>query len=219
MKKQYVSYLLRSCYCRIITDKPLLALTFDDGPYPPYTEELLSLLAHYEVPATFFMRGDRIERYPETARAVACAGHQLANHSYSHQDMRIRSFQFITDEITRTDNCIRACGYDDEIVFRAPFARFCPLLSHVLTRLQKKHILFDFYPDPHDWQAAPVDAVVSSMLSRLRPGSILVLHDGNTRAAPLITQYSEQLIIGARAQGYEFVNVLNLLQEGQKHAS
>ena len=69
---------------RLNTDQRVVALTFDDGPSPPYTDQLLEVLAKHNVKATFFMIGNRIEKHPETVRSVMAEGHQIGNHSYSH---------------------------------------------------------------------------------------------------------------------------------------
>jgi len=113
---------------RLNTDQRVVALTFDDGPSPPYTDQLLDVLAKHNVKATFFMIGNRIERYPETVRRVIAGGHQVGNHSYSHPLLGFLPPNSVQREIERTDKLLRQVGVTGEIVFRAPvLTRFLPV--------------------------------------------------------------------------------------------
>ena len=101
---------------------------FDDGPSPPYTDQLLEVLAKHNVKATFFMIGNRIEKHPETVRSVMAEGHQVGNHSYSHPLLGFLPPNSVRREIERTDKLLRQVGVTGEIVFRAPvLTRFLPV--------------------------------------------------------------------------------------------
>ncbi|WP_220348737.1 polysaccharide deacetylase family protein [Alkalilimnicola ehrlichii] len=103
---------------RVDTEKPWVALTFDDGPTPEATERILAILARNEVPATFFFTGAELAANPGLAEKYVAAGHELGNHTYSHRRMLLRSPMFIRHEIEDTDALIRASGYEGPIYFR-----------------------------------------------------------------------------------------------------
>jgi chitin deacetylase len=97
---------------RVITRQKVVALTFDDGPTPGVTEDVLSILKEGNVKATFFVIGAELERNPEEGRKIVAAGHELGNHSYSHKRMVLKTPSFIGSEVERTDQLIRQAGFD-----------------------------------------------------------------------------------------------------------
>lgn len=106
---------------RVETARPVLALSFDDGPTRAAMDEVLQALASRGVRATFFVNGVHLEQAPELGRRLVAAGHELGNHTYSHPRMVLRSPAFIRSEVERTDALIRAAGHSGEIYFRPPF--------------------------------------------------------------------------------------------------
>ena len=135
----------------LITDVPLadslIALTFDDGPSAKNTDEILSILDHYNVKATFFVTGREVEEFPNEARKIVEAGHQLGNHSYSHKKMIFRSANFIKSELDRTDQAIMDTGYMGEIYFRPPYCKKLILLPMILSRRNQVSITWDIEPE------------------------------------------------------------------------
>lgn len=199
-------------YARVETRQRVVALTFDDGPSPANTPALLELLARHRVKATFFMQGQNIERHRELAARVLAEGHQLGNHSYSHQRMVLKPLFFIEEEISRTDRLLRELGVQGEILFRAPYGKKLFLLPWVLARDGRKHITFDAVPDDHATQDAQL--ITSRVLKATRPGSIILLHDG-WREKPGTLQATGLIIEALHAQGYRFVTVAELLTPGR----
>lgn len=199
-------------YYKINTSEKVVALTFDDGPLEPYTDKLLAVLEKHQVPATFFFIGRNVEKYPECVKRVLAKGHVVANHSYSHPAFIGLSKKIMLDEIEKTDNILRSVGVNGEILFRAPYGKKFLMLPYLLWKKKKKHILFDFFPNPRDFNAAPVEEVANSVINQSRPGSIIVLHDGNLKAAPLIDQYTESVIIGLKEKGYRFLGINEILK-------
>ena len=104
------------------TEEKVIALTFDDGP-TENADQILPLLEKYKAKATFFLIGNDIEKYPEEARKLVEAGHQIGNHTYSHKRMVLVSPSFIKEEIEKSDELIRKSGYKDEIDFRPPYGK------------------------------------------------------------------------------------------------
>ena len=204
---------------RVPLKEKVVALTFDDGPLDPYTSDLLAVLDFHNVKATFFLVGREIEKSFETAKLIHRNGHQIGNHSYSHKRFLSKSLKFMFDEIQRTDELIRSLGVKYRIDFRAPYGNKFLKLPYVLWKLGKKHILFDFFPNPRDWKGASEEDVVGSILEQVRPGSIIVLHDGNITAAPFVCSYTDLLIRRMKERGYRFVRVDEILDINKKFSN
>jgi peptidoglycan-N-acetylglucosamine deacetylase len=98
-----------------------IALTFDDGPSAVYTEQVLNILAHYQVKATFFMVGENVAKYPQISRMVAQAGHSIENHSYSHPNMIFKSNKGVRREIDRAERIIQDATGTTPNLFRPPY--------------------------------------------------------------------------------------------------
>ena len=114
-------------FTKVNTQELVVALTYDDGPNPIYTNQLINLLNRLETKATFFVIGQNIETYPETVKKVIDSGHEVGNHSYSHQKLIWKTPAFVRSEIEKTDQLLRQLGVKQEILFRAPlfFVIYC----------------------------------------------------------------------------------------------
>ncbi len=201
---QIVGELIRS----VETDEKLIALTFDDGPNPPYTNEILDLLKQYKAKATFFVEGRKVELFPEITKRAYADGHEIANHSWSHPELVYKSPAFVRNQIESTDQIIRKLGYQRPIHFRAPYGSKFMVLPYVLYQMDKKHILWNL--KFNDWQKPPVEKMFREFQTKITNGSIVLLHDGggdrsNTvRLVKLILdQYGNQ--------EYRFVTISELL--------
>ncbi len=194
---------------RINTDQRIVALTFDDGPSPPYTERLLDVLAKHDVKATFFLIGNRIEKHPETARRVIAEGHQVGNHSYSHPLLGFLPPTSVKREIKRTDELLRQVGVKGAIVFRAPvLTRFLPV-AWVLAKGDRAHISCDVWS--WDWTTQNPDRITKTVLRKVKPGSIVVLHDGKAENAHAdrsgTIEATDRIITALKRDGYQFVRM------------
>ena len=195
-------------HARVETSERVVALTFDDGPKPGQTEALLDLLARHGVKATFFMVGQNIERSPALAARVLAEGHELGNHSYSHPRLIFKSPSFVQGEIDKTDALLRAVGVRGDILFRAPHGKKLLILPWLLARDHRKDILFDAVSGDDETQ--DVDVLTSRVLGAVRPGSILLFHDGG-RDKPGTLQAVDLVLERLQSQGYRFVTVSELL--------
>jgi len=109
-----------------------VALTYDDGPNPPHTQALLEMLAQYGVTATFFLKGRNVEAFPESVQAVARAGHEIGNHSYSHRPMLSLSQSAMREELVRTSDLIENLLGQRPVLFRPPYGLQGPGLKMAL---------------------------------------------------------------------------------------
>ena len=194
---------------RLNTNQRIVALTYDDGPHPPYTEQLLEVLAKHNVKATFFMIGNRIETHPETVNKVIAEGHQIGNHSYSHPLLGFLPPFYVRREIERTDNLLQQFNITGEVVFRAPvLTRFLPV-AWVLAKGNRAHISCNVWS--WDWTTQNPDKITETVLKKTNPGSIIVLHDGkaeNKNANRLGTiEATDHIITVLKGDGYRFVRL------------
>ncbi|MDO3648844.1 polysaccharide deacetylase family protein [Nocardia mangyaensis] len=195
---------------RVETNEKLVALTFDDGP-TERTPEVLRMLADLDVPATFYLVGDDLAAHPEYGAAIAAAGHEIGNHTYSHPRMVLVSGDTVRSEIERTDTEIRRTGYQGEITFRPPYGKKLWALPKYLADHDRTTVTWDVEPDSAG--SATREQIVTDTLANTRPGSIILLHVmyGQESAAAV-----PDIVNGLRVQGYTFTTVSDLLRRTQQ---
>lgn len=195
---------------QVDTEQKLVALTFDDGPTPHYTAGVLQLLDLYQVKATFFVTGSDTQRYMTQAKQIVAAGHQLGNHSWSHQRMVFMSLDEISRELEGTDQQIREAGYQGEILFRPPYGKKLVLLPWYLANTHRTSITWDVAPETFDEDSEDPQTMATEVLEQVKPGSIVLLHlmyknrEASRAALPLI-------IKGLKEKGYRMVTLSELL--------
>jgi peptidoglycan-N-acetylglucosamine deacetylase len=195
---------------KVDTEQKLVALTFDDGPTPHYTAGVLQLLDLYQVKATFFVTGADTQRYMTQAKQIVAAGHQLGNHSWSHQRMVFMSLDEINRELEGTDQQIREAGYQGEILFRPPYGKKLVLLPWYLAKTHRTSITWDIAPETFDEDSEDPQTMAAEVLEQVKPGSIVLLHlmyknrEASRAALPLI-------IKGLKEKGYRMVTLSELL--------
>jgi peptidoglycan/xylan/chitin deacetylase (PgdA/CDA1 family) len=198
---------------RVKTDKKVVALTYDDGPNPPYTNELVKLFHAYGAKATFFVVGQEAEKHPEVIKLLYQNGHELGNHSWSHKQLIFKSMEYIIQEIEKTDKLLRDLGYQGVIQFRAPYGRKLVALPRILADQNRAHILFDVVPD--DWEKLGTEVIVNKVLSQIKPGSIILMHDGTGDTSQTV-RATEKIIQKLKGDGYQFVTISELMRSADK---
>ncbi len=192
---------------QVETDQKVVALTFDDGP-TENVNEILPLLDKYYVKATFFLIGQDIEKYPEEAKKIVEAGHQVGNHTYSHNRMVFKSVSYIKEEIEKTDQIIRDAAYVGEIDFRPPNGKKLVGLPYYLNKQNKDTITWNIEPD--SYYTTPVDKI-NYVKENIAPGSIILMHPMYDEIDHVLVEI-EGIIKVLVDEGYSFVTV-NELQE------
>lgn len=193
---------------RVDTGEKLVALTFDDGPDPAGTRPVLDTLQSRQVPATFFLIGRDIAAHPDLAHDIAAAGHEIGNHSFSHDRMIGVTPSWVADEVEATDALIRAAGYTGEILFRPPNGKKLFALPHYLAEHHRTTITWDVEPDSEGSPDAA--ALVRTTVDQVRPGSIVLLH-AMYPARDQTRQALGPILDGLKQRGYRFVTVSQLL--------
>lgn len=193
-----------------------VALTFDDGPTPPATDQILDVLKAYGVTATFFVNGRWVDRFPETLRRIQREGHAIGNHTYSHLFLYLKTRRRMAAEIDRTQEAIeRVAGFQPRI-FRCPygvrwFGLFSVLRRRGMTAVQWSDTGFDWI------KKNTPDDIARKTLRHLRDGSVILLHDGCGAKLPEEADHSftvkalPAIIAEVRRRGLEFVPVTEFL--------
>ena len=198
-------------YRSVKTSSMKIALTFDDGPHPKQTRRILEILDRYGVHATFFMIGVNVVQYPDVARAVLAAGHEVGNHTYSHRHLTRLSERELEAELGACEDALEElCEYRPHL-FRPPEGAVTPDVRTCSDAGDYHLILWSL--DTRDWETRDAQAIVDCVLQRIRPGDIILMHDyvgvgGRTPEA------LEILLPRLLEQGYEPVTVSRLIGEG-----
>jgi chitin deacetylase len=168
------------------------------------------------VRATLFVTGNELAAAADAGRRLVEAGHELGNHSYSHDRMVLKSQRFIRTEIERTDSLIRAAGHRGAIFFRPPFGYKLAGLPWYLGRHGRTTVTWDVEPDSYPEIAATSDGIVRHVLERVRPGSIVLLHVWYPSRATSLDAVAP-LIDSLHARGYQVGPVRDMLAEPLAH--
>jgi peptidoglycan/xylan/chitin deacetylase (PgdA/CDA1 family) len=192
-----------------------VALTFDVGPDPATTPLVLDALAKHGARATFFAIGRSLEAHPELARRIVADGHELGNHSWRHS--RWGPFQNTREqvrEIERGEAAVAAVtGLETKPLYRPPIGLKSPPLARAAFR--KGLTLVTWSLHSHDSRTADPQAISERVLQKVRPGDIVVMHDGHdlpSRHRPAGAQALPAILEGLREKGLECVTVSELLQ-------
>jgi peptidoglycan/xylan/chitin deacetylase (PgdA/CDA1 family) len=189
-------------------------LTFDDGPNPGVTERILAVLTRERVPATFFMVGKHVERYPDTARAVAHAGHEIGNHTYSHLKLHRVGPRRAAEEVRRGHDTIAEITGVIPRSFRAPHGYRSPFVTRAIAPYEYR--VFGWTFGVWDTARPGAEQIRSRIKAGLRPGSILLLHDGDGYQ-PLGNRWQtadalQGIITDVKARGYRFAPLAELAE-------
>ena len=200
-----VSSLVRApgTYSMVHTQEKVVALTFDDGPDPNYTEKVLDVLKEKNVKATFFVLGENVKLYPELLMQINKAGHEIGNHGYSH----IYSTSLTVRELVKTDEVIYDSLHQHTHYYRPPGGF---VSKAVLQDVKAKgHVLTLWSIDSRDWRNPGVSRIVQNVVDHNFPGAIILLHDGGEKREQ--TAEALKIIIDRlRNDGYRFVTLSEL---------
>ncbi len=179
-----------------------IAITFDDGPHPVYTEKLLDGLKEREVKATFFVLGQNVEKYPEIIERMKEEGHIIGNHTYSHIQLRSTNRQQFRDELVLTNESISGITGQEVQYVRPPYGTWDKKLEEELNMFP---VLWNV--DPNDWCTGNADKVTKNIVNKAKENCIILLHDCYQSSVDAALASIDILT----QEGYEFVTVEELL--------
>lgn len=206
------------------TNRRIVALTYDDGPNPPYTDQLLAVLRAERVHATFFVVGRAVAAYPQVVRQERLDGNAIGNHTWSHEHLVLDDAKALRTTLERTDRAIYAAAGVHPRIMRPPFGGRDWLVIGEARALGYTPVMWSV-PLPKDWEYPPARVIATRVLRYVDDGAIIDLHDGNEgilcvrrHLSPRVCDRSAdvaatKLIVDALKQrGYRFVTIPELLE-------
>ena len=182
--------------------RPMIALTFDDGP-GEYTEELINCLVENNAKATFFMLGQNVEAYPEIAKELSDAGMELGNHSYSHPDLVTIGAEAAAQQVSNTDAALKSATGFEATVMRPPGGSFNDSVKAAIN-----HPLIIWSIDTRDWATKSEDQTYQVVMDNAQDGSVVLMHDIHEWSVKAAIRMIPDLI----AKGFKLVTVSELAE-------
>ena len=191
-------------------DKKLIALTFDDGPHPKETNQVLDVLNKYNVKGTFFIAGKHANWYPNPLVRASKEGHEIGNHTFNHPDITNLTNAQLEEEILKCEEILIKLTGKKPTLFRPPYGSYKQEeLASIAKKLNYKIVLWTTV-DARDWQNPAAEVIANKIINNAKNGDIILLHDyatNNTVAALDI------LIPKMMDQGFEFVTVSQIIDK------
>ena len=184
-----------------------LALTFDDGPHPTYTEKILDILAKYGVHATFFAVGENAALWPELIERELDEGHEVGNHTYTHANLSKLSYRRMCDEVIFAENVLYEENEHRTCLLRPPGGLYNKNLFKLTSRFDYTVILWSV--DTRDWAHTPSADIVKKVMSTVKAGDVILFHDYVSGKSTTVDAL-EKIIPELQSKGYEFVTVSEL---------
>lgn len=179
-----------------------IAITFDDGPHPYYTEQLLDGLQERGAKATFFLMGKQAEAYPELVLRMQAEGHLIGNHTYSHLQLNQSNREAFKAELVRTNELLLEITGEETQYVRPPYGSWDKSFEKELTMLP---VLWTI--DPMDWCSSDVSGIVGKVTRKAKENAIILMHDEYKSSVTAALQIVDTL----QKEGYEFVTVDEIL--------
>ena len=199
----------------------VVALTFDDGPSPIWTPQILDALKAADVKATFFMLGKHVQEYPEIAKRVAEQGHEIGNHTYDHHGLFYYKPEELSREVNDTERVILSATGIKTKYFRPPKAWITSREKKQLNNMGYKTVLWSL--NSKDWVTFDDRYIVKYILHHVRSGDIILFHDSGGVFKPEGGDRKEtvktipRLVQRLRERGYKFVTISQLLELQEKN--
>ncbi|SHE88325.1 polysaccharide deacetylase family sporulation protein PdaB [Seinonella peptonophila] len=196
----------------IIWEKPMkkkwIALTFDDGPHPMVTSEILSILKQYHAKATFFCMGAKVKLRPHIVKRMISEGHEIGNHTYHHKKLQRLSSQSIQKEMDLSQQITMKTTGRRPVLFRPPEGYYNADIIKLAKKNRQQVILWSWDQDTKDWRNPSVSFIVNKVTKNASNGDIVLFHD-----TQMVTVRALKRIIPIlKKEGYQFVTVSQLIQ-------
>lgn len=185
-------------------EKKEIALTFDDGPSPLWTSQVLEILKKHNIKATFFLLGKNVKKYPDLVKRIYEEGHNIGAHTYSHLNILTCKKPRAIFEIEETHRQIKEITNYEPYLFRPPYGAYQKKFYHYLKQYNYKIILWTISAE--DWNGDGAKKIQNRVLSQMRNGSIILFHDGGGNRSPTI-EVLNTIIEKTKNMGYNFVTI------------
>ncbi|NMA82590.1 MAG: polysaccharide deacetylase family protein [Epulopiscium sp.] len=194
------------------SEKKRVALTFDDGPHPIFTPQILDILAENEAKATFFVLGMYAQRYPDIIKRQAAEGHEIGNHTFTHIDIHQVSKEQIEDEFLKTQEIIFSLTGSFSSLFRPPYGLYDVDILNLTKENNTTLILWSTFQDSKDWSNPGINKIVDVTVSKIQNGDIILFHDYVYKKNSHTVEALKIILPKLKEEGYEFVTVSELLE-------
>ncbi|MER1986394.1 MAG: polysaccharide deacetylase family protein [Solibacillus sp.] len=184
-------------------NKKHVALTFDDGPHPKVTKQILDLLKKYDAKATFFMLGSRVEYYPDIVREVSAAGHEIGNHTWTHPVLTKMDSAKVLKEFEQTEHAIFTVLGENTKIFRPPYGATNERVKNLIPRTSVNWTI-----DTLDWKYRNATKLLPMVEQNMHNNAIILMHDIHQSTADGL----ESVLKYMQEEGYEFLTVSEILQ-------
>ena len=200
---------------RVDTHERVVALSFDDGPHPEFTPAILDILDRHKIPATFFLVGRHVRREPALAQRLAAGPHEIANHTLNHRILPALLDQAVIEEIRQADQIIREITGRAPRLLRPPMGLFSRRIMDLIEGCGYTTVIGDVYP--RDPNLPGRERIYRRVMQRVRPGSIIILHDGGNSGHVDRSQTVwavERIVENLCAQNYRFTTISEMMKLG-----
>lgn len=195
------------------TEEKVISFTFDDGPDPIFTPQILEILKKNDVKCTFFTVGRQIVRFPEVAQKIAAEGHEIANHTYSHPYLDNIDLGQFKGELEKAHQTIVQYTQFQPTLFRPPGGFYNKEIIDIAKKEGYKIILWSWTQQTRDWANPGTEYIINKVLTNAKNGDIVIFHDcGGDRTQTV--QALEPIITGLKEKGFQLVTVSELLTKG-----
>jgi len=190
---------------RVPKTEKVIALTFDDGPNPPYTGQILKILKDHNAKATFFLVGEELSDHRSLAREILAQGHAVGNHSWSHPSRPHNP----ASEVSKTDKLIKSVLGIDPVLFRPPYG----ITTNGMSKAARANgaAVFLWSIDTVDWSRPGIKKIASRVIRGAAPGRIALMHDGGGNRSQTVSALPH-ILETLKKQGYRFVTIPELLE-------
>lgn len=165
----------------------VVAITFDDGPNPKTTPQILETLKKHQVKVTFFLLGERAAKYPDLVKRISAEGHDLGNHTYNHTRLSTLSKKDIEREIVDTQNIIKKISEKNPVLFRPPYGTINDDVISITRKHGLKIVLWSVDPQEYDSQSTK-ERVMKVIEETIRPNSIILSHDTKEQTMKILPE-------------------------------
>ena len=190
---------------QIIPTQPVVSLTFDDGPNSYYTPQVLDILYKQQVPATFFLVGEKLAGNELLIKEMEASGHEIECHTFSHPDLTTLNNEKIQQEIRKTEDKLKKILPDYSIKYvRPPYGRYTEEVEKAITLPLALWTI-----DSEDWEDPDAGKIYTAVVDNIQDGDIVVFHDNNMETVKALKEIISEL----KARNYQFVTLSHLLDK------
>lgn len=202
------------------TNEKIIALTFDDGPDEDFTPQILDILKKYNVKATFYVIGEKVQYNKKIIKREFEEGHEIGNHTYTHINVSKNGYNKINKEIGDTQSAVKSVTGVYPKTFRPPYRAISRDMCEIIKKKDMNIVLWS-YVDARDWESPGVNSIIKSIEDGIQNGCIILLHDYNKVRSPKsqTIEALEIIIPDLIEKGYKFVTISELIEHLENNES